>query len=198
MGWVFKDPILKRPRGGWVFEQYGVTIEQSTLDELVNSVAKMRKAIGDPEGDVEGDIAARIAQSDPYLCRYKKDSLIDSKPVTKCFRSILEQWLLDIGKLEIKNAGLYDARKRAEKCSMCPMRIEPPDKELEVPGEVASRYRRMMMISSGGYGDRVDTAGACKLFQHDNRVAAWKGNPFVGAMCCGENKDKVPSGCWMI
>lgn len=183
---------MKNPRKGWMWEEFGVTVRESSPDRLARRVGNMRSANGMDPGDPMADICRELASTDPWLVLYRETDKNAVQKQRDPFAGVVEKWTFSYLTKPASFCHIYDSKQRAEICEGCPHNQKI---EFGSPSE-EERYWRSLMIASRGQCERFPKLGACRHHGHDNRLAVFLESVDGKTYCCGQGEDQ-PAHCWL-
>lgn len=189
MPWELRLPMVKRPRGGWKFDD---TVAGS-FDDLVKKVKVKYESELKPTNSVADDICAELSVTDPHLVVFRKGD----KPSPSHHTQTVKDWLIRLWRSAATDTLSYTAKERTLVCRACPHRGPNWEDDPNLHPDEVETYKRILKLATAAKSEDTDQAGTCLFWHHDNRAAVWYGNPFASSGCCGSST-RGPDNCWLF
>jgi hypothetical protein len=166
----------KQPINGWSFrEEFGVTLKEDSLNEMLRRIVRFRESNMLPVGDPEHELALQYSQTHPHLVVRTESCIVKES------REMLEfmQWLTDIWKCPPKLiSDKAEIQRRSKACISCKWN----DSDFACTPD---NMRRIYAVSGATSSDRI----------HRCVIHGW--HNIVGCrLSKTEKNEHQPEHCW--
>jgi len=157
--WRFREPLGRKPRGGWRWRDHGAHHEANTFKDLYLLVQMGRRGEGISCEGLRQEMIDKFCEDNPHMGIRVQVEVTGAPEETPEERTI--SWIKHLLKLDIKYVDLSDVKKRRKTCKMCPHNTRIKYQQDYTKEKVFNLTR----------GTVDDFLGVCEELNHDNNIA---------------------------
>ena len=179
--WRFREPLGRKPRGGWKWKESGAFYDANSLEALYSLIQLGRERDGISCEGLRQQMIDHFCEQDPHLGIKTLIDVTGSPDETAEQKSI--SWIKHLLTLKLTYIDFSETKKRRKTCKMC------PHNNRSAPYKEPYTKEKVFNLTKG-YPD--DFLGTCDIFNHDNNIATVIEKE-EGIIL----PDDIPEPCWM-
>ena len=178
--WKLRDPLGRKPRGGWIWKEEGASSEAKSLEGLYTLIQLAREREGLSCDGLRQEMIDYFCARDPHIGMQVEEEISGSPDETPEERAIAH--IKHLLTLKLTYTDFPDTKKRRKICKRCPHNNRTPYIQKYTKEKIFQLTR----------GSPDDFLGTCDKFHHDNSIATCV-EPEPGIL----QPDNLPDECWI-